>query len=161
MNRGIGVEFPDQIGTSEAFAVSGGRIYVGQEKEGVIYSDDYGKSWTSFPNDFPIDLPEQLMTAESPPITQSLSVEPPDELIAVGTTLFAKRGDDLYRRKAGKESWAQIAESQESPLSHRGPRRTNHWQPNRCAPGPQMKGTTGLRWQEIFAYGHGRIRMST
>ena len=103
------VKFPDQIETSEAFAVSGGRIYVGQEKEGVIYSDDYGKSWTSFRNGFPIDLPDNLMASGSTAIAKSQSNEPPDELIAVGTTLFAKRGDNLYRLKAGEESWAQIS----------------------------------------------------
>ena len=83
------VEFPDQIETSEAFAVSGGRIYVGQRQEGVVYSDDYGKSWMPLPNGFPIDLPEQLMTAES--------------------TLFARGGDNLYRLSAGEESWTKIA----------------------------------------------------
>ncbi len=102
------VEFPDQI-ESEAFAVRGGRIYVGQEKEGVVYSDDYGKSWTSFGNGIPIDLPEQLMKAGTTPIAQSLSMEPPDELFSVGTSLFARRGDNLYRLKAGEESWTKIA----------------------------------------------------
>ena len=99
------VNFPDQFETSTAFAVNGGRIYVGQKKEGVVYSEDYGKSWTPFPNGFPTESPEQLMTA----IVQSLSIEPPDELITVGTTLFARRGDNLYRRKSGEESWAKIA----------------------------------------------------
>ncbi len=99
------VKFPDQFETGSAFAVSGGRIYVGLKNEGVVYSDDYGKSWTPFPNGFPTELPEQLMTA----IAQSLSIEPPDELITVGTTLFERRGDNLYRLKSGEESWAKIA----------------------------------------------------
>ena len=102
------VQFPDQFETSEAFAVSGGRIYVGLKNEGVVYSDDYGKSWTPFPNGFPTELPEHLMTAGSTPIAQSLSIEPPDELLAVGTSLFAKHGDNLYRLKSGGESWMKI-----------------------------------------------------
>ena len=103
------VKFPDQIETSEAFAVSGGRIYVGQKKEGVVYSDDYGKSWASFRNGFPIDLPDKLMKAGTTPIAQSFSIEPPDELFSVGTSLFARRGDNLYRLKADEESWTKIA----------------------------------------------------
>ena len=103
------VKFPDQIETSEAFAVSGGRIYVGQKKEGVVYSDDYGKSWASFRNGFPIDLPDKLMKAGTTPIAQSFSIEPPDELFSVGTSLFARRGDNLYRLKADEDSWTKIA----------------------------------------------------
>ena len=102
------VKFPDQFETNSAFAVSGGRIYVGQKNEGVVYSDGYGKTWTSLPNGFPIDLPEQLITSESTPIARSLSIAPPDELITVGTTLFARRGDNLYRLESGEESWMKI-----------------------------------------------------
>ena len=103
------VKFPDHIDTGAAFAVIDGRIYINENKEGVVYSDDHGKSWTPLPKGFPIDLPDNLMASGSTAIAKSQSNEPPDELIAVGTTLFTRRGDNLYRRKAGEESWAQIA----------------------------------------------------
>ena len=106
------VEFPDYIKTHAAFAVIDGRIYINQinkDKEGVVYSDDYGKSWTSLRNGLPTKLPDNLMASGSTAIAKSLSNEPPEELAAVGRTLFARRGDDVYRRKAGEESWTQIA----------------------------------------------------
>ena len=87
------VEFPDQIETSSAFAVSGGRIYVGQKKEGVVYSDDYGKSWT--------------------PINSGLPTKPPDKLMTVGTTLFAKIGDNLFRLRDGETNWTKITKFQD------------------------------------------------
>ena len=103
------VKFPDYIKTRAAFAVIGGGIYIGQDKEGVVYSDDSGKSWTPLPRGLPIDLPDKLLTAGSTPIANSLSIEPPDELMTVGTTLFARRGDNLYRLKTGEESWTNAA----------------------------------------------------
>lgn len=71
-----------------AFSVIGSRVYIGRIKDGVAYSDDYGESWT--------------------PFRAGLPVEPPDKLVAVGTTLFAKVGDNLFRLKAGESSWTEI-----------------------------------------------------
>ena len=73
-----------------SFSVIGSRIYIGRDKDGVAYSDDYGESWT--------------------PIRDGLPAEPPDKLITVGTTLFAKVDDDLFRLKAGETSWTKIAD---------------------------------------------------
>ena len=70
------------------FSVIDARIYIGRVKDGVAYSDDYGDSWT--------------------PIRDGLPTEPPDRLMTVGTTLFAKAGDDLFRLKAGETSWTKI-----------------------------------------------------
>lgn len=103
------VKFPDHIKTSAAFAVIDGRIYIDQEKEGVVYSDDYGKSWIPLQKGFPIDLPDRLMAIGPTPIAKSLSNEPPQEFFTVGTTLFARRGDNLYRLKPREESWTKIA----------------------------------------------------
>ena len=103
------VKFPDYIKTRAAFAVIGGGIYIGQDKEGVVYSDDSGKSWAPLPSGLPIDLPDKLLTAGSTPIAKSLSIEPPDELMTVGTTLFARHGDNLFRLKTGEESWTNVA----------------------------------------------------
>ncbi len=72
-----------------AFSVIGSRIYISREKDGVAYSDDYGESWTA--------------------IRDGLPVEPPDKLMAVGITLFAKVGDDLFRLKTDETSWTKIA----------------------------------------------------
>ncbi len=102
------VRFPDQFETTEAFAVSGERIYVGQEKQGVVYSDDYGESWIPHPIGLPIDLPKLLKNSGTTPKTHVLSNKPPDELHTVGTTLFARRGDNLYRLKSGEESWTKV-----------------------------------------------------
>ena len=71
-----------------AFSVIGSRIYISREKDGLAYSDNFGESWR--------------------PIRDGLPVEPPDRLVAVGTTLFAKVSDDLFRLKAGETSWAKI-----------------------------------------------------
>ncbi len=103
------VKFPDQFETATAFAVSGERIYVGKNEDGVVYSDDYGESWTPLSKGMFIKLREMLKTVETTPIVQSLSIKPPDKLITVGTTLFAKRGDNLFRLKAGEESWTSVA----------------------------------------------------
>ena len=106
------VKFPGHIKTRAAFAVIDGRIYINQlnqDTEGVVYSDDYGKSWMPLPKGLPAELPDKLMAVGSTPIAKRLFNEPLDELVAVGTTLFARCGDNLYRLKAGKESWTLIA----------------------------------------------------
>ena len=76
-----------------AFNVIGSRIYISRVKDGVACSDDFGKSWR--------------------PIRDGLPAEPPDKLITVGTTLFAKVGDDLFRLKAGETSWTKVANLRE------------------------------------------------
>ena len=81
---------PDKLVT--AFAVKKGRIYISRAKDGVMYSDDRGKSWA--------------------PLHKGLPNEPPDKLMTVGTTLFAKRGENLYRLKAGEASWTKITKFQ-------------------------------------------------
>ena len=88
------VKFPDMNPNEiiTAFAVSGGRIYVGRDKDGIVYSDNHGKSWT--------------------PIHGGLPTEPPDKLMAVETTLFTKIGDNLFRLRAGESSWTKIANFQ-------------------------------------------------
>ena len=70
------------------FSVIGARICIGRVKDGVAYSDDYGDSWT--------------------PIRDGLPTEPPNRLMTVGTTLFAKVDADLYRLKADETSWTKI-----------------------------------------------------
>lgn len=42
-----------------------------------------------------------------------MPAEPPDTLKTIGTALFAKVGDDLFRLKAGETSWTKIANLQE------------------------------------------------
>ncbi len=98
---------PDKLVTT--FAIKRGRIYISRAKDGVMYSDDLGKSWTSLPKGFPIDLPNELMTVGIMPFGNSFSIEPAEKFMTVGTTLFAKRGDDLYRLKDGETSWTRIA----------------------------------------------------
>ena len=49
------------------------------------------------------------MRVFSIPTLASLSNEPPEEFFTVGTTLFARRDDNLYRLKSGEESWMKIA----------------------------------------------------
>ncbi|MDE0042581.1 MAG: hypothetical protein OXT74_11145, partial [Candidatus Poribacteria bacterium] len=82
------VKYPDRTEASTAFAVSSGRIYINRDRDGVVYSDNYGKSWT--------------------PIHYGLPAKPPDRLMTVGTTLFAKIGDELFRLKANETSWTRI-----------------------------------------------------
>ena len=86
------VKFPDKIKTRAAFAVMDGRFYISQDREGVVYSEDSGKSWT--------------------PLSKGLSIDMPDKLITVGTTLFAKIGDTLFRLRAGETSWTNVANLQ-------------------------------------------------
>ena len=86
------VKFPDKIKTRAAFAVMDGRFYISQDREGVVYSEDSGKSWT--------------------PLSKGLSIDMPDKLITVGTTLFTKIGDNLFRLRAGESSWTKIANFQ-------------------------------------------------
>ena len=87
------VVFPEAIKTGAAFAVSGGRIYINEAGDGVVYSDDYGKSWT--------------------PIREGLPAEPPDKLMTFGNALFAKCGDNLFRLRAGEASWTRVANLQD------------------------------------------------
>ena len=82
------VNYPDRTEASTAFAVSGGRIYINRDRDGVVYTDNYGKSWT--------------------PIHYGLPAKPPDRLMTVGTTLYAKIGDEVFRLKANEESWTKI-----------------------------------------------------
>ena len=86
------VKFPDRLPTSIAFAVSEGRIYISQNGDGVVYSDDYGKSWA--------------------PIRKGLPAKPPEKLVTFGTTLFAKCGDNLFRIKLGEASWTKVTNLQ-------------------------------------------------
>ena len=76
----------------KAFSVIGTRIYVSRVNDGVVYSDDYGVSWH--------------------PIRNGLPEVPPDRLMTVGTTLFAKTGDELFRLKTDETSWTKIAKVQ-------------------------------------------------
>ena len=87
-------KYPEKVPTEliTAFAVIGGRVYVGRHKDGIVYSDDHGKSWT--------------------PIHEGLSTNPPDKLLAGETSLFAKIGENLFRLKEGETSWTKIANLQ-------------------------------------------------
>ena len=87
------VEFPERIKTGAAFAVSGGRIYINEAGDGVVYSDDYGTSWT--------------------PIRKGLPAEPPEKLMTFGSALFAKCSDNLFRLRAGEASWTKVANLQD------------------------------------------------
>lgn len=88
------VKFPEKVPNEliTAFAVIGGRVYVGRQKDGIVYSDDHGKSWT--------------------PIHEGLSTNPPDKLLASETSLFVKIGENLFRLKEGETSWTKIANLQ-------------------------------------------------
>ena len=81
--------FGDSDMAVRAFGAIGARIYIGRDKDGVAYSDDYGESWT--------------------PIRDGLPAEPPDKLMTVESILFAKVDDDIFRLKAGENTWTQIA----------------------------------------------------
>ena len=70
------------------FSVIRSRIYISRVKDGVAYSDDYGESWT--------------------PIQGGLPTQPPDKFATVGTTLFAKVGNVIFRLREGETSWAKI-----------------------------------------------------
>ena len=80
---------PDMIEIS-VFGVSGTRIYISRIKDGIAYSDDYGESWMPIHDDLPDELTEE-------------------KFVTVGTTLFAKTGDDLFQLKVGETSWTKIA----------------------------------------------------
>ena len=87
------VKYPDRNKTMTPFAVSGRRIYIDRDKDGVVYSDDHGKSWT--------------------PINSGLPTKSPDKLMTVGTTLFAKIGDNLFRLRDGETNWTKITKFQD------------------------------------------------
>ena len=88
------VQYPErnQGGEIRAFSVRGARIYISRLNDGVAYSDDYGVSWHPLHDGLPDELPGRLMT--------------------VGTTLFAKTGEELFRLKDGETSWTRIAKVQ-------------------------------------------------
>ena len=89
------VKYPERNPKSmeiRGFSVVGARIYISRLNDRVVYSDDYGASWM--------------------PLHDGLPAEPPDRLMTVGTTLFAKTGDELFRLKAGETSWTRIARVQ-------------------------------------------------
>ena len=71
------------------FSIIGSRIYISRAKDGVAYSDDYGESWT--------------------PIPDGLPAQPPDKFAAVGTTLFAKVDNVIFRLREGATSWEKTA----------------------------------------------------
>ena len=76
------------IGQSE-FASIGSGIYTGRSgQEKISFSNDNGKSWTSFDNG---------LTDQGSPT-----------LFASGTTLFAQMRRRVFRRKAGENSWTKL-----------------------------------------------------
>ena len=86
------VKYPERNPKSmeiSGFSVVGARIYISRLNDGIVYSDDYGVSWI--------------------PLHDGLPDEPPDRLMTVGTTLFAKTGEELFRLKDGETSWIRIA----------------------------------------------------
>ena len=70
------------------FSVTGSRIYISRAKDGVVYSDDYGGSWST--------------------IQDGLPAQPPDKFVTVGTTLFAKVDNVIFRLREGETSWTKI-----------------------------------------------------
>ncbi len=70
------------------FSVTGSRIYISRAKDGVVYSDDNGGSWS--------------------PIQDGLPAQPPDKFVTVGTTLFAKVDNVIFRLREGETSWTKI-----------------------------------------------------
>ena len=79
--------FQGEIGIS-GIAFIGDTIYIGRHKEGVFFSNDNGKSWTQ--------------------IDSGLTDRLGPSLIASGATLFAKTHHQLFRLKAGENSWTKL-----------------------------------------------------
>ena len=80
--------FQDEIGIS-GIAFIGDTIYIGRHtEESVFFSNDNGRSWTQI---------DGGLTGRGGP-----------SLFAIGTTLFAKTQRQLFRLKAGEDSWTKL-----------------------------------------------------
>ena len=80
--------FQDEIGIS-GIAFIGDTIYIGRHTEdSVFFSNDNGRSWTQI---------DGGLTGRGGP-----------SLFAIGTTLFAKTQRQLFRLKAGEDSWTKL-----------------------------------------------------
>ncbi len=80
--------FQDEIGIS-GIAFMGDTIYIGRHTEkSVFFSNDNGRSWTQI---------DGGLTGRGGP-----------SLFAIGTTLFAKTQRQLFRLKAGEDSWTKL-----------------------------------------------------
>ena len=80
--------FQDEIGIS-GIAFIGDMIYIGRHTEkSVFFSNDNGRSWTQ--------------------IDSGLTGRGGRSLFAIGRTLFAKTQRQLFRLKAGEDSWTKL-----------------------------------------------------